>query len=321
MAKKKRKKSSARIGLSPGAMIYTGDQKVKQTSIELIDYDEKAFNVKKLKTIEEAVHFKDTPTVSWLNIVGLHDTELIQKVGKHFGIHSLVLEDILNTDQRPKIEIHDNYLFITLKMLTYDTSVNEVQNEQISFILGKHFVISFQERMGDVLQPVRNRIKNNLSRLRKFAPDYLVYALIDIIVDHYFYVLECIDEEITRLEDDVVYNPDQSQLQRIHQLKRELVTIRRNIWPVRDIASSLIREEYHLVNETTEPYIHDLHDHVLNITEMVESIPLSFLAGIYGMNFKYMPELGWHYSYFVLWGIILIAASFMLYYFKRKNWL
>jgi len=355
MGKKRRKKSSAKIGLSPGSVIYVGERKVEKASIELIDYDAKKYNLKKLDSVEAAFPFKETPTVSWLNMIGLHDTGMIQKLGSHFGIHSLVLEDILNTEQRPKIEIHDNYLFISLKMLTYDSVQKEIQNEQISLILGKQFVLSFQEREGDVLQPIRERIKNSASRLRKFAPDYLVYAIMDIIIDHYFYVLECVDEEITQLEDQVVSKPDPEQLQRIHFLKRELVNFRRNVWPVREIVSSLIREEYHLVQESTEPFMQDLYDHVLNVSEMIESlrdmvsalmdvylsnisnrmnevmkvltiiatmfIPLSFIAGIYGMNFEYMPELGWRYSYFVLWGIILIAAGGMMYYFKRKKWL
>ncbi|MEJ2544450.1 MAG: magnesium/cobalt transporter CorA [Calditrichaceae bacterium] len=269
--------------------------------------------------------------------------------------HALVIEDILNTEQRPKIEIYDNYIFITLKMLTYDGTQNEVKDEQISIILGKHFVISFQEREGDVLAPVRDRINTGAGRLRKMGPDYLMYAIVDIIIDHYFYVLECVDDEINQLEDEILNAPDQEYLQRIHYLKRELVDFRRMVWPMREVVSSLTRDEYHLIREDTAPFLRDLHDHVFNISEMIESmrdmvtglmdvylsnvsnrmnevmkvltiiatifIPLSFIAGIYGMNFEFMPELKWHYSYFVLWGIIIIAAGGMLYFFRRKKWL
>lgn len=355
MGKKKKKKTSLKIGLSPGSFIHIGEKKVEQILIDLIDYDLQKYEFKRLKSIEEAFQYKDTHTVSWLNIVGLHDTEIMQKIGRHFGIHPLVIEDILNTEQRPKIEIYDNYIFISLKMLTYDTVLKEVQDEQMSLILGKNFVISFQEREGDVLAPVRERIKSGAGRIRKLGPDYLMYAIMDIIIDHYFYVLDCMDDEINQLEDKVMNTPDQEHLQRIHYLKRELVNFRRSVWPMREVVSSLTRDEYHLVKETTEPFLRDLYDHVFNISELIESlrdmvtglmdvylsnisnrmnevmkvltiiatifIPLSFLAGIYGMNFEFMPELKWRYSYYILWGFIIIVAGGMMYYFRRKKWL
>ena len=355
MGKKKKKKTSLKIGLSPGSFIHIGEKKVEQILIDLIDYDLQKYEFKRLKSIEEAFQYKDTHTVSWLNIVGLHDTEIMQKIGRHFGIHPLVIEDILNTEQRPKIEIYDNYIFISLKMLTYDTVLKEVQDEQMSLILGKNFAISFQEREGDVLAPVRERIKSGAGRIRKLGPDYLMYAIMDIIIDHYFYVLDCMDDEINQLEDKVMNTPDQEHLQRIHYLKRELVNFRRSVWPMREVVSSLTRDEYHLVKETTEPFLRDLYDHVFNISELIESlrdmvtglmdvylsnisnrmnevmkvltiiatifIPLSFLAGIYGMNFEFMPELKWRYSYYILWGFIIIVAGGMMYYFRRKKWL
>ena len=355
MGKKKKKKITSKIGLSPGAFVHVGEKKVENISIDLIDYDTEKYESKKLRTIDEAFPFKDSHTISWLNIVGLHDTQIVQKIGTHFGIHPLVLEDILNTEQRPKIEIYANYIFISLKMLTYDIDLKEVQDEQISLILGKHFVLSFQEREGDVLTPLRNRIKGGSGRLRKSGPDYLMYAIMDIIIDHYFYVLECMDDEINQLEDKVMSTPDQAHLQRIHYLKRELVNFRRSVWPVREIVSLLTRDEHHLVKDTTEPFLKDLYDHVYNISEMIESlrdlvtglmdvylsnvsnrmnevmkvltiiatifIPLTFFAGIYGMNFKYIPELKWHYGYFILWGLMIIVAGSMLIFFRRKKWL
>ena len=355
MGKKKKKKITSKIGLSPGAFVHVGEKKVENISIDLIDYDTEKYESKKLRTIDEAFPFKDSHTISWLNIVGLHDTQIVQKIGTHFGIHPLVLEDILNTEQRPKIEIYTNYIFISLKMLTYDIDLKEVQDEQISLILGKHFVLSFQEREGDVLTPLRNRIKGGSGRLRKSGPDYLMYAIMDIIIDHYFYVLECMDDEINQLEDKVMSTPDQAHLQRIHYLKRELVNFRRSVWPVREIVSLLTRDEHHLVKDTTEPFLKDLYDHVYNISEMIESlrdlvtglmdvylsnvsnrmnevmkvltiiatifIPLTFFAGIYGMNFKYIPELKWHYGYFILWGLMIIVAVSMLIFFRRKKWL
>lgn len=355
MGKKKRKKTSIKIGLSPGAFVHVGDKKIDNVILELHDYDEQHYSSRYLKTIEEALPFKNTLSVSWLNINGLHDVEVIQKLCRQFDIHPLVIEDILNTEQRPKIEIFDNYIFITMKMLTYDKKQNEIQDEQISLILGKHFVLSFQEQEGDVLGPLRDRLNGGAGRLRKLGSDYLMYAIMDIIIDHYFYVLECMDDEINQLEDMVMNTPVQSQLQRIHYLKRELVDFRRAVWPVREVVSTLTREEYNLITRTTEPFLRDLYDHVFNTSEMIESlrdmvsglmdvylsnvsnrmnevmkvltiiatifIPLSFFAGIYGMNFEYMPELKWHYSYFILWGFIIIAAGSMVYFFRRKKWL
>jgi magnesium transporter len=355
MAIKMRKSHSIKIGLAPGAIVHVGERRVKKALIDLIDYDLKNYKSKKLKNIKESFPFKETPTITWLNVTGLHEVELIQQIGDFFNIHPLVIEDILNTEQRPKVEIYDDYIFIVLKMLTYDSKNKGVEKEQISLLLGKNYVITFQEKPGDIFDPLRDRIKLGKGHLRKSSSDYLMYAIIDIVIDHYFLVLENINEEIESLENLVVNLPDRRQMERIHFLKRELLEFRRSNWPVREIVTGLLREESPLLKESTEPFLRDLYDHVINVSETIESsrdmvsglldiylsnisnrmnevmkvltiiatifIPLSFLAGVYGMNFDFIPELKWKWGYFGFWTIILIVSGIMLYYFRRKKWL
>lgn len=354
MAKKKIKKHSVKLGLPPGAVIHIGERTLENAVIDLIDYNLQVYNARELKTVEESFPFKDTPTVTWLNIQGLHNTDLVQKIGKNFDIHPLIIEDILNTEQRPKVEIFDNHIFIVLKMFTYDTENQALQKEQVSFLLGKHFVICFQERSGDVFGPVRERIKSSLGRIRKTGPDYLLYSLIDVMIDHYFLVLENISDEIEDLENIVLINPDRHHLQQIHILKREIIELRKSVWPVREIIGNLQREESNLIKDTTQPYLRDLYDHILNVSDTIESmremvgslletyltnisnrmnevmkvltiistifIPLSFLAGVYGMNFEFIPELKWQWGYFTFWGFALVIFGSMIYYFRRKKW-
>ena len=190
------KKHSKKVGLSPGTMVHVGEKKVDQVIITVIDYDIEKVDIRELATVEEAFPFKDTPTITWLNITGLHDVRLLEKLGKKYQIHPLVMEDVLNTDQRPKVEISEDYLFVVLKMLAFNTDKQEISHEQISLIVGKNFVFSFQERKGDVLDPIRQRLQNPQGRLRKHGADYLAYTIIDVIVDHYFILLEKLGEKI-----------------------------------------------------------------------------------------------------------------------------
>jgi len=355
MAKKKRKKRSAKLGFAPGSAIHIGEQKVKTATLDLIEYDAQKYETSELKNVEKSFRIKDSACVSWLNITGLHDTDLIQAIGKNFGIDPLVQEDILNTEHRSKIEIFPNFIFIVLKTLTYDTENRKLQKEQVSFILGRNFVITFQERPGDFWDPIRERAQNDLGRIRKNGADYLLYALMDIIIDHYFLVMENINEEIEELEEMVINNPDREQLQRIHFLKRELIEFSKAIWPVREIVNGLLREPSTLIDESIRPFWRDLYDHIINVSETIEStrdlvgglldtslsqmsnrlnevmkvltiistifIPLSFLTGVYGMNFEFMPELSWRWGYLVFWGGAVILFLGMLFYFRRKKWL
>ena len=349
------RKRSKKIGLPPGTMVYTGERKLENVNISSLDYDHEKYSLVHLKSIEESFPFKDTPTVTWLNINGLHDIELLEKLGKHFNIHHLILEDILNTDQRPKVELFEDYLYIVLKMISFNEEKNELDIEQISLVVGENFVITFQEREGDIFDPVRERLKANKGRIRKSGPDYLAYALLDIVIDHYFLVLEKLGEQLENLDNRVISNPDQALVQEIQHLKRELIYLRKSVWPLREVINNLMREETDLISEHTLPYLRDLYDHTIQVIDTVETyrdmdsgildiylsslsnkmnevmkvltiiatifIPLTFIAGVYGMNFEFMPELKWRWAYPTILAMMAIVFVGMLFYFKRKKWL
>jgi len=350
------KRVSRKIGLSPGTLVHIGKKKVEKVRIRLIDYDEAQLQEKEAKIIEECFPFKDLPTVTWVNIDGLHDIKLMEKIGKHFGLHPLVLEDILNTEQRPKIEDFDDYLFVVLKMLHFDENEQEVRAEQISIILASNFVLSFQERVGDIFNPLRERIRSAKGRVRKMGPDYLAYALMDAIVDNYFIVLEKLGEKIESMEQELVTNPTPETLQTLHNLKREMIFLRKSVWPLREVVSRLERGESKLIKDSTGIYLRDVYDHTIQVIDTIETfrdmlsgmldiylssvsnrmnevmkvltiiatifIPLTFIVGIYGMNFEYMPELKWHWVYpKAFWVVIIGVAVFMAFYFRKKKWL
>jgi len=349
------KKRSKKAGLPPGTLVHIGEKKAETPKITIMDYDEAHFQEKEIKTIEECFLFKDKPTVTWINIDGLHQVEILEKLGECYGLHPLVLEDILNTDQRPKMEDYGEYLYIVLRMLNYNDKSSEIEAEQISLILGPNFVFSFQEREGDTFNPIRERIRNSKGRIRKMGADYLTYTLLDSIVDNYFIILEKLGEKIEFLEDELVTRPTPETLQIIHHLKREMIFLRKAVWPLREVIGSLERGEPPLVKETTRVYLRDVYDHTIQTIDTIETyrdmvsgmldiylssisnrlnavmkvltiiatifMPLTFLAGIYGMNFKYMPELEWRWGYLMVWLIMIGIGVFMLTYFKKKRWL
>jgi magnesium transporter len=349
------KRRSKKSGLPPGTLVHIGEKKAERVKISIVDYDEAQFQEKEAKTVEECFPFKDKPTVTWINIDGLHDVEIIEKIGKHFGLHPLLLEDILNTEQRPKMEDFEDYIFIVLKMLYYEEEAHEIQAEQVSLILGSNFVLSFQEQEGDVFKFIRDRIRNGKGRIRKAGADYLAYALVDAIVDHYFIILEKLGEKIESIEEELVTNPTPETLQTIHHLKREMIFLRKSVWPLREVISVLERGESTLIQESTGIYLRDLYDHTIQVIDSIETfrdmvsgmldiylssisnkmnevmkvltiiatifIPLTFIAGIYGMNFQYMPELGWRWGYPLVWLVMSAILITMLVYFKRKKWL
>jgi magnesium transporter len=323
--------------------------------ITCIDYYGDYFQEKHVETIEEVFQFSDTSTTTWINLDGIHQLDLIEKLGKHFKIHPLVLEDIVNTGQRPKMEDFGDYLFIVLKMLHYDEEKNETKTEQVSLILSSKFVLSFQENEGDVFDPIRERIRSDRGRIRKMGADYLAYSLIDAIVDNYFMVLEKIGEEIEEIEDELVKNPTPEVLHTIHHLKRELIFLRKSVWPLREVISRLERWESPLIDKSIDIYLRDVYDHTIQVIDALETfrdmlsgmldiylssvsnrmnevmkvltiiatifIPLTLVAGIYGMNFKYMPELESPWGYPMVYMIMLAISAVMLVYFRRKKWL
>jgi magnesium transporter len=342
-------------GSPPGTLVHVGEKRSEVVRITYMDYDEANFQEKQAANIEECFPFKATPSVTWINIDGLHDVQVIEKLGRQFDLHPLILEDVLNTEQRPKFEDFEKYFFVVLKMLTYNEQEQSLDAEQVSLVLGRNFVISFQERVGDVFDEIRDRIRNAKGRIRKAGPDYLMYRLLDAIVDNYFVILERLGERIELMEEELITEPTEKTLHQIHSLKREMIFLRRSVWPLRDLISELQRSESSLINETTGVYLRNVYDHTIQIIDTIESfrdmvsgmfdiylssisnrmnaimkvltiiatifIPLTFIAGIYGMNFEHMPELKVWWAYPAVWLVMAAVAAVMLIYFRRKKWL
>ncbi|NIM90777.1 MAG: magnesium/cobalt transporter CorA [Candidatus Aminicenantes bacterium] len=344
-----------KVGLPPGTPVYVGERKEEKVKISIIDFDETQCQEKEAKTVEECFTFKDSPTVTWINIDGIHEVDIIEKIGKNFDLHPLIIEDIVNTEQRPKIEDFGHYVYVVLRMLYFDEEAHEVKGEQISLILGKNFVISFQEREGDIFEPIRERIRNKKGLIRKTGADYLAYALLDTIVDNYFLILEKFGEKIQEMEERLISDPRPETLQAIHKMKREMIFLRKSVWPLREVINGIERGESSLFQKATYVFLRDVYDHTIQVIDTVETfrdmlsgmhdtylssisnrmneimkvltiiatifIPLTFIAGIYGMNFKFMPELEWRWAYFIVWLVIVIVAIFMIFFFRKKKWL
>ena len=349
------KKRAKKVGLPPGSLVHIGETKTHKVTISILNYDETQLHEKEVTTIEECFSFKDKPNVTWIDIDGVHEVEILEKLGTCFGLHPLVLEDVLNTDQRPKIEDYGDYTYIVLKMISYNDKTNETIAEQMSLIIGSNFVISFQEKHGDVFDPVRERIRSDKGQIRKLGADYLAYSLMDTIVDNYFVIVEKLGERIEDAEEELVTNPTSQTLQSIHNLKKEMMFLRKSVWPLREVVNSLAREESALIKETTLIYFRDVYDHTIQVVDTIETlremlsgmldiylssisnrlnavmkvltiiatifIPLTFIVGIYGMNFKYMPELEWHWGYYTVWIVMVLIGVLMLIYFRKKKWL
>jgi magnesium transporter len=341
-------------GLSPGTLIHVGERRVEKVRITIIDYDAENFYEKVVDSVEECFRFRDTSTVTWINIDGIHDPDVIGKLGGHFGLHPLVLEDIMNTTQRPKMEDLGEAIYLVLKMVE-TSSDGELSTEQMSLIFGTNYVLSFQELPGDIFDPVRERIRRGQGRIRKMGPDYLAYSLLDAIVDDYFVMMEALGERVEVLEDELIANPDRRTLREIHDLKGKMLFLRKSIWPLRDAVGRLERAETPLIKASTDIYLRDVYDHLIQVIDNVETfremlsgildiylssvsnrmnevmkilaligtifIPLTFIAGVYGMNFKFMPELEWRGGYFVVLGGMLAVGISLLFWFKRRKWL
>jgi magnesium transporter len=355
------RRAAKRIGLKPGTLVHVGEQKVERLSVNVIDYTATELTEKTLASVDDCLPFRDTPTLTWVNVNGVHDVGEIAKLGQHFGVHELVLEDIVNTRHRPKLEESDTYVFVILKMLSLQESDSELESEQVSIIFSKNAVISFQEREGDVLNPIRNRIRKTVPRVRFMGGDYLGYAIMDTIVDHYFVILERLGERIEELEDELIAQPTPEKLEGIYALKRELIAMRKAVWPLREVVGGLDRLESPLIRDSIRVYIRDLYEHVIQVIDSVETlretvsglldmymtsvsnrmnevmkvltiiatifITLGFIAGVYGMNFDTeaspvnMPELGLPYGYLLFWGVAVLIAVGLFVFFRRKRWL
>ena len=348
------KKISKKIGKGPHELVHIGEQKIEKVRIRVMDYDKDHLEEKELKTVEETFSYRQKATVSWINIDGLHDIQLIETLTEHYGIHPLVASDIVNTEQRPKMEDFGDYIYVVLKMLYYQEEEQEIIAEQMSFVIGNNFILSFQERKGDVFEPVRERLRNNKGRIRKEGNDYLLYSLMDAIVDHYFLILEKSSDHIEQLEEKSMEGVQPRIPHEIHTLKRNIIYKRKQISPLRELLNGLLRGDSKWIRKTTHAYFRDIYDHVTQILDTIESyrdilsglhdiylsnvsnrmneimkvltvfaalfIPLTFIAGVYGMNFEYMPELHYKHGYFVCLGAMSSMAIIMLVYFKRRNW-
>ena len=324
------------------------------TRITVMDYDAEHVEVQELSRAEDVARFREKPTVTWINVSGLQDVEAIEKLGQAYGIHGLVLEDVLNLNQRPKLEIFDDYVFTVFKMVWLGDGEG-LDVEQVSAILGERFVITFQEKEGDVLDPLRMRITSGKGRARKSGSDYLFYAILDVVVDNYFPVVEKLEASLEELEDRVLSLSAENVVEDTHELRRTVLEMKRYVGPMREVARMLMDAEENLITRDIHPYLRDLYDHVIRVTESLEVLreglsglremhlsavsnrmnevmkvltiigtvflPLTFIVGVYGMNFEYMPELKWRGGYPAVWGLMLIIAGFMVGYFKRKKWL
>ncbi|MCT4698408.1 magnesium/cobalt transporter CorA [Tenacibaculum haliotis] len=349
----KKSKFKKKIGLPPGTITYTGDKESTQLFINAFDYTKDSLEEKKINKIESCFGYKETETTTWININGLNNVDAIQKIGNHYKLHPLILEDIVNINQRPKIDEYDDYIFVVFKMLYYDAN-QHLKVEHISIILGDKYVLSFQESEEDVFDGIRERIRASKGIIRSNGSDYLLYALMDAVVDNYFLIIETMGEKVEKLEELLFTNPNNDTVKEIQALKREALKIRRSIFPLREIVSKLEKAESKLVKSKTLNYFRDLYDHTIQVIETIEIyrdmlwglmdmymtsvsnrmnevmkvltvistifIPLTFIAGIYGMNFDNIPELHYANGYYILWGFMIFLFFGLLYFFKRKKW-
>jgi magnesium transporter len=341
------------IGAPPGSLSYIGDARSEKVRFSLIEFNETDFIEEEFDNLDECLSRVKPKMVKWINVEGVHDTSVIEQIGKLYELHPLTLEDIVHVDQRPKFEDYDDYVISIMKMIQYD---DKVHAEQLSLVLLKNTVISFQEPVnGDAFDIIRNRLRHSKGRVRKLGADYLFYALMDSVVDHYFYAIERIGDKLEVIEEDIMENPKQEALLQLYRLKRELIYLRKKVAPMRDMVNNLIRTENKLITENTQVFLRDLQDHITRIVDTVETyrdlltgimdihistnankmneimkwltimssifIPVTFIVGVYGMNFEYMPELRSPYGYYITWGVMLTVIGGLVFYFKRKKWL
>lgn len=343
-----------KIGQPPGTLIYTGTDRDIPIAITLIRYNEHEFSEKKYHDIDEISIHTEEDTVSWIDINALHNTNLLEKIGEKFRLHPLIIEDILHTEHLPKFEDFEHYLFFTLKMITLDSAKGRIVKEHVSFILGDNYLLSFQEKPGDLFEPIRERIRACKGKIRKKGVDYLLYALIDTITDHYYFITNDIDKQILGLEDEIIHKPSDASLKRIIRLKKKLISLRKAMYPLRNALQTLQKEQTLLISDNTRMYLGDVSDHVENVITSMEAqretlteymnlyasqvsnkmntvmkrltgisaifIPLTFIVGVYGMNFKFMPELKspWGYPIVIISMFFLTVA--MVIYMKKKDW-
>lgn len=341
--------------MPPGTLLHVGDMRSEKIKISVLSYRKDDWIEKQYSHVEELFEDQYPADVKWVHISGIHRVDIIEKMGNLFNIHPLVLEDIVNSNQRPKLEESKDYIYVVLKMIHYDEGKKNIEFEQISMIIGNHYIISFQENDNEIFHQIRERIKNTNGKIRTKGADYLAYALIDCIVDYYYVALEYLGEKIEGLEDELMLEPGPHVLKEIHNLKTEMLFVRKAIWPLREIINVLSRGDSPLFHQDTLIYLRDVYDHIIQVIDTVEMyrdmvtgmfdiyissvsyklnevmkvltiiatifIPLTFIVGLYGMNFKYMPELEWEWGYPAVLLLMALISSMMVIYFRRKKWI
>lgn len=351
-----RRREARKSGLMPGTLVHVGAERVSAVGINLIHFTAEHAEDVQVPTAEACFPYRDAEGVTWINVDGVHDVGVVERLGLHFGLHPLALEDIVNTNQRPKVEDFESYVYFVVRMLSArnDGDGMRVDNEQISIVLGHNFVLTFQERPGDAFEPVRQRIRENRGRIRKLGADYLAYSLMDVVVDNYFVVLEQFGEEVEEVEQSLMDQPSQELLQDIQRMKRLMIEVRRAVWPLRDVINAVLRGDVKLFKKPTLVFLRDVYDHCVRVVDITEThremvasmleiyvsqmshrmnevmkvltiiatifIPLTFVAGVYGMNFDNMPELHWDLGYGFAWGIMVAVSVTLIVFFKKRNW-
>jgi magnesium transporter len=344
-----------KAGLPPGSLVYVGEKEHLAPRITVVRYSDTDFAVNEFEAFAACPVVADPAVVTWINVSGIHQVKDLEKLGECFNIHPLVLEDILEVGQRPKIEDYDDYLYIVLDSIRPVAEGEELVSEEISLVLGPHYVLSFHEGNGDVFAPIRDRLLKAKGRLRKMGADYLAYTIIDLIVDNYFVELEKFGDQVEFLEDEVVSRPTPRTLRAVHRFKNDMIMLRKSLWPLREVIARLERRESPLISENLGNYFRDVYDHTIIAIDTVETyrdilsgmldiylssmsnrlneimkvltiiatifMPLTFITSLYGMNFKYMPELQWHYGYYEVLGLIAVIAVCMLLFFRKKHWI
>ncbi|MFW5851861.1 MAG: magnesium/cobalt transporter CorA [Bacteroidota bacterium] len=341
------------IGAAPGSVIFLGRKKTEKTTFRIMHYNvEHVSDVKNVK--KEQLHNLSTDSVNWINVYGLHDVEKIKSIGSLFSIPNLILEDVVNTDHRPKIVEFDDGLLVIVKAFVYNNEDKKIHTDQISFVVGDIFLICFQEQSKDFFNPVRQRIQENIGRIRRSGHDYLLYVLIDTLVDNTLVLLEQIGNKIEALESHIP-RADEKLALTIYQYKNEITYLRKSVRPYKEIVYALSHSSHSIITDETQPYVDDLYELVnqtIDATEVYYSmvqdqlglyntyvsnkandimkfltifasifIPLTFIVGIYGTNFDYLPELHFRYSYFIMWGVMVVVVAVMLVYFRIKKWI
>lgn len=341
------------LGQTPGKLVYTGHKTTDDVEVEVFSYDAETLDESRTNSFEKGISVHKEDRVNWVNVIGLHDIDIISKVGEKFKLHKLLLEDVLNIDQRPKSEDFGNHIFFTIKMFHQQTDAG-IEYEHVSFVLCDNTIISFQEKPKDMFDLIRDRLRSSYGTMRSRKADYLFYRLIDTIVDNYYLVLDNFAERIEQLEEEVLDDPTVKTLQSLQHIRKELIYLRRSVYPLRESINAIVKSESKLFDNETEKYFRDIYDHTIHVIESLETyrdllggimdlymtsvsnrmneimkvltimsaifIPITFIAGIYGMNFEHMPELKNEWSYPLVWVLIIAVVVGMLLYFKRKKW-